>query len=121
MPGDTPPGDSGGAARGTELCRLDDLPDPGGRGFRVGSGKALFVIRQGGRVFGYLNACPHQGLALDWKPDVFLAVDKRHIQCANHGARFEIETGKCIAGPCVGGRLTPIRLRIADGAVTLEA
>ena len=119
-PSNTPPGDSADTGRGTVLCRLDDLADPGGRGFQLGTREALFVIRSGGRVFGYVNVCPHQGLALDWKPDVFLSVDKRTIQCANHGARFAIETGKCIAGPCVGGALKPVRLRLADGAVTLD-
>ncbi len=107
--------------RDTALCPLDDIPDPGGRGFRVGAREAMLVIRRGGEVFGYVNVCPHMGLPLDWKPDVFLSVDKALIQCANHGARFELATGSCVAGPCPGGRLRPVALRIENGLVMLDA
>ncbi len=107
--------------RDTALCPLADIPDPGGRGFNVGAREPMLVIRRGGDVFGYVNVCPHMGLPLDWKPDVFLSVDKSLIQCANHGARFDIATGSCVAGPCPGRTLRPVALRIVNGLVMLDA
>ncbi len=115
----TPPPAIEDNGRDTALCALAEIPDPGGRGFRIGAREAMFVIRRGADVFGYVNICPHAGLPLDWKPDVFLCFDKRHIQCANHGARFDIATGSCVAGPLPGGRLRPVRLRIENGMVML--
>lgn len=43
------------------LCRLDDLPEPGTREFQLTDGRAVFVIRNGARVFAYENSCPHTG------------------------------------------------------------
>ncbi len=104
---------------GTVLCRLDDIPDPGGKGFAPPDRSRFFVVRVGGAVWGYVNSCPHQGVNLDWNPDRFLTYDKHLIQCATHGARFVIETGRCIAGPCRGRALTPVAVRIVNGAVVL--
>ena len=89
---------------GTVLCRLDEIHDPGGKGFRLPDRPQFFVIRVGESVWGYINSCPHQGVNLDWRPDNFLTYEKDLIQCATHGARFVIETGECVAGPCPGRR-----------------
>ncbi len=113
-------GDSRVTAAAAQLCRLDEIPDPGGRGFVPPDRPPFFVVRRGGRVWGYVNSCPHQGVTLDWKPDSFLSPEKDLIQCATHGARFVIETGRCIAGPCPGRSLTPVPLRLADGMVILN-
>jgi len=107
------------SGRDTALCRLDDIADPGSRGFRVGERDALFVIRRGDTVFGYVNICPHAGTPLDWKDGVFLTVEKDLIQCATHGAQFDIASGACIAGPCPGQSLAPVALRIENGMVML--
>ena len=106
--------------RDTVLCRFDDIPDPGGKGFRIAGRARIFVIRSGEDVFGYVNVCPHQGTTLDWKPDAFLTLDKGLIQCATHGARFEVATGACAGGPCDGRALTPVAVRIEDGMVMLN-
>ena len=88
-------------------------------GFRVGGRDALFVIRRGDAVFGYVNICPHAGTPLDWKEGAFLNFDKDLIQCATHGAQLDIATGACVAGPCPGQSLAPVALRIDDGMVML--
>ncbi len=106
------------------LCRLDEIPDGGCKGFVLGIGAAtreLFGVRRGSRVFLYENSCPHTGGPLDWQPDIFLDVEKAHIQCATHGALFRIEDGYCVHGPCLGRHLTALRARIEAGQVWLEA
>jgi nitrite reductase/ring-hydroxylating ferredoxin subunit len=70
-------------------------------------------------VVAYENVCPHAGSPLDWLPDRFLDVDRRRILCATHGALFRIADGHCIGGPCAGKSLTPVLIRIADGAIYL--
>lgn len=105
------------------LCRLEDLPDPGTRGFclRTGSGlQDIFVVRRGAAVFAYRNSCPHTGGPLDWQPDQFLNLDRTLIQCSTHMALFRIEDGHCLAGPCAGQALTPLAVNVAAGWIEVE-
>ncbi len=108
------------AEGGQALCALADIPDPGGKGFALAGRPALFVIRTGDEVRGYLNTCPHQGTPLDWKPDTFLTYDKSLIRCSTHWARFRITDGECVAGPCVGKALVPVAVRVRGGTVVLD-
>jgi nitrite reductase/ring-hydroxylating ferredoxin subunit len=107
---------------GTVLCRRDAIADPGGRGFEFGGGAhryAMFVVRRGEAVYGYVNVCPHARTPLDWTPDQFLTQDRSAIMCATHGARFRIEDGACTAGPCPGKSLTAVAVRVIDGNVVI--
>jgi len=107
------------------LCLLEEIPNGTGRGFTLKSGAAgdrcgvdILVVRSGDRAFAYVNSCPHARSPLDWTPDRFMSRDGRHIQCATHGALFEIETGRCISGPCIGKHLTPVSIIVTgDGRV----
>ena len=105
------------------LCRLDELSDPGSRGFTLeqagGRGEEIFVVRRGDVVRAYRNACPHTGGPLDWKPDEFLDEEREHIMCATHAAIFRIEDGHCLAGPCRRRSLTPVAIECADGEIRL--
>lgn len=99
------------------LCRLDDLPEGGSKGFPPGPGgfAGLFAVRQDDSVVVYVNACPHLGVPLDWMPDRFLSHDGSRIVCATHGAEFRIADGMCLQGPCQGDRLEPVMIQIKDG------
>ena len=95
------------------LCAVQDLEDPGARGFQAGSGDwplELFLVRRGNVVWGYVNRCPHAGHQLNWLPDRFLTRDGSLILCASHGACFELHTGLCVGGPCPGRSLQPVAL-----------
>lgn len=104
---------------GTRLCALAEIDDPGAKGFVLSHGMRIFVVRRGAELFGYANSCPHQGTTLDWNPDVFLTYDKTHIQCATHAARFRIEDGFCVAGPCLDQKLYPVAVRLVGSDVIL--
>ena len=99
------------------LCRLDDIPEGGSRGFGPAPGgfTGLFAVRRGGQVVVYVNSCPHIGAPLDWVPGRFLSLDGTRIICALHGAEFEIDSGLCTSGPCQGDRLEPVMIQIKDG------
>jgi nitrite reductase/ring-hydroxylating ferredoxin subunit len=104
------------------LCHLTDIPDPGSRAFRAGTGHwplRGFIVRRGEQVWAYLNRCPHAGHPLDWLPDRFLDAEESLIQCGSHGALFEIDSGYCLAGPCAGQSLVPIAVRVLEGNVLL--
>ena len=101
------------------LCHLDDIADGGAKGFPPPPGgfTGLLAIRQGGRVFVYVNSCPHIGTPLDWTPDRFLSRDGGFIVCATHGAEFQIADGVCLRGPCRGDRLETVPTMLKDGTV----
>jgi nitrite reductase/ring-hydroxylating ferredoxin subunit len=65
----------------------------------------------------YVNSCPHIGVPLDWAPDRFLSSDGGHIVCSMHGAEFDIATGVCLRGPCLGDGLEAIMIDIKDGVL----
>lgn len=102
------------------LCHIDTLPDPGSKGFRLGD-EAFLVVKQRGSCYLYRNHCPHVGIALEWVEDQFLDPSNTMIQCANHGALFVIENGRCVAGPCSGQSLIAVPFEIIDGYIELVA
>ena len=112
--------ESGNPARppaGVRLCRLDEVADPGAKGFRFRQGSRLFagfVVRTGDEVRGYVDSCPHAGWPLSALDDRYLTRDARHILCAGHGALFRL-TGECVAGPCAGDRLAEWPVRVVAG------
>lgn len=101
------------------LCHLDELPDGTARGFGPPAGgfTGLFAVRRGETAFVYVNSCPHIGVPLDWAPDRFLTADGSRIMCSTHGAEFEIESGLCVRGPCLGERLDVVMTQIKDGTI----
>jgi nitrite reductase/ring-hydroxylating ferredoxin subunit len=50
-------------------------------------------------------------------PDAFLTKDRSSIICASHGALYEIDTGLCFAGPCLGKSLRQVAVTIRDGTI----
>lgn len=106
------------------LCRLEDLPDGESRGFAPAPGgfTGLFAIRRGVRVAVYVNSCPHLGLPLDPAPHRFLDAKRTAIVCSAHGARFRIEDGECVSGPCYGEHLEAVPVRVdEEGRVIVPA
>lgn len=95
------------------LCPVAAIADGTSQGFEVG-GRHLFVVRRGMGVWVYQNRCPHRGLPLNWNEHQFLDPSGTMIQCAQHGALFIIDSGRCVTGPCPGASLKPIPHRIID-------
>jgi nitrite reductase/ring-hydroxylating ferredoxin subunit len=103
------------------LFALGDLRDGQARGFHVpGFDRKVIVVRRGDRVHAYLDSCPHYdpGTPMAWKTDAYLNGDGTRLACHSHGAQFDIETGECLIGPCLGRSLTKVPLHISgDGVV----
>ena len=107
---------------GDVLCRLEELENPGSRGFimlRDGEEEEIFVVRDGEEAYAYVNICPHRFLPLNWKPDIFLNFQKTRILCVVHAATFDLRDGACLGGPCPGQGLEAIPLRIDNGVILL--
>lgn len=102
----------------TVLCQVQDIDEDSAKGFDV-DGRSVFAVKKDGQIYVYINSCPHIGIPLEFQPDEFLDMEKHFIQCANHGALFEIETGDCIAGPCTGQALKAAAFEIKGDSIRL--
>ncbi len=52
---------------------------------------AGFVVRNGERLAGYVDSCPHAGWPLATFDDRYLTRDGRHILCTGLGALFTLD------------------------------
>ncbi len=106
------------------ICTSEALTD-GGDGVRFeadqnGERLPAFAVRFGGKVYAYLNRCAHVQIEMDWMPGRFFDSYGLYLICATHGATYLPENGRCIAGPCKGARLTPIRVTETQGKIFFE-
>jgi len=95
-----------------------DAPDEGGATtftlHAAKSGQEGFAVRYRGRLYAYVNRCPHAGSPLDWVPGRFFSGDGKLLVCQTHGACFSPDSGACLSGPCLSG-LTALPLREEEG------
>ena len=104
----------------TLLCRVDEVPEDTARGFTFGE-HSLIVVRHNGQLHVYVNWCPHLGIELNYQPDEFFDYDHHFLQCANHGALFEVHNGLCIMGPCKGSSLKKVGFAIEGGEIHVHS
>ncbi len=105
------------------LCQTSDIADPGSKAFELdfhGQPLAVFVVHSNASFHAFVNRCPHTGVNLEWQEDQFLDLDQAFIQCSTHDALFEIDSGLCIAGPCVDESLQSLPLSQENGILWLE-
>jgi nitrite reductase/ring-hydroxylating ferredoxin subunit len=100
------------------ICASDELTE-GGDGLRrdakyAGGDAVVFFVRYGGAAYGYLNRCAHVPMELDWVEGQFFESSGLYLMCATHGAIYAPDTGKCVGGPCRGGRLRPVQVEERD-------
>jgi 3-phenylpropionate/trans-cinnamate dioxygenase ferredoxin subunit len=82
---------------------------------RLIDGQHIAVVRSGERVYAMLNACTHAGYFLT--PG---RVKDGSIDCPGHGAVFQLEDGKPVAGPA-GDALELYQVRVEGREVLVAA
>ena len=111
------------AARQRLICASGELADSAdGVRFEVDFGEErapAFAVRFEGVVYAYLNRCVHMPMELDWKMGKFFDPEGLLLVCSTHGALYQPDSGKCLAGPCAG-QLTQIAVDERDGDVYVE-
>lgn len=102
-------------------CEVTGLKNKSSLAFNISlperSGYDGFLVRaDDGKLYAYVNSCPHTGAPLNWTPDQFLTASGHYIQCSIHGAKFQIKDGECFVGPCAGRFLKALRVVEKDGS-----
>ena len=108
-----------GSPRMLTLISVDSIEEGSSKGVEVDN-LYMFAVKKDEQIFLYWNRCPHLGTPLEWEEDRFLDADGALIQCSTHGALFQIEDGKCLAGPCVGKHLQAVPFIIDNGMITID-
>ena len=65
----------------------------GDRAVVVAGDRQIVLLRVGGEIHAFDNACPHEG-----NPLVDGEILGDTLECAYHGWRFDLATGACLVG-----------------------
>ena len=108
------------------ICAMDSIERGDARAFSLsrideeGETKPFSIVilrTERDAYFGYVNACPHFNISLNWREPKFLNGAGDRFYCINHYAQFRIADGYCDEGVCEGHWLTPVAVRVEDGRV----
>jgi nitrite reductase/ring-hydroxylating ferredoxin subunit len=104
------------------LCKIADIGQSGKEVCVKLNSKAVYIMLfpYAGTIRAFINICPHQGMPLNQAPDKFMFSGEGFLMCAQHGARFELDTGKCVGGACRGANLQIVSVTLEGDSVWLE-
>lgn len=81
---------------------------------RRGFAQAALCVWTSDGPRAFLDVCAHRGQPLDEVTPEGL------LHCGAHGASYDPVTGVCVAGPCVGMRLTALPANEEQGLVWVD-
>lgn len=96
------------------ICADADLREGQLRAVEV-DGRKIIVCRGVSGVHALDDLCTHNGVALNGGK-----IRKNGIACPMHGARFDLETGECLAKALGCPPLVTHRVRIENGQIEVE-
>lgn len=86
----------------------------GDRAVIEAEGREILLLRVGGEIHAFDNACPHEG-----NPLVDGEVLGDTLECAYHGWRFDLGSGACLVGDQAARRY-PAELRGEEIHIRLD-
>lgn len=110
------------------LAHLNDIPEAGAMEWKceVPELISILLFKLNDQVFAYRNTCPHQGRPLGLGRSGpggnqrFYFDAEQRLVCPHHGALFQMDSGECVAGPCRGGFLKSLAIRVENEQVILN-
>lgn len=107
--------------QGALVCESGMIEEGAARCLTVESAAGAFpllLLRTGGVLRAYVNACPHQYLPLDYRSSSVLSADRARLLCSAHGAVFDAATGGCLSGDGADG-LDPVPVVESEGLIRI--
>ena len=104
------------------LCKIGEIGETGKEVSLFSNSTRYFIMLfpYAGAFRAFLNVCPHQGKSLNLAPNQFTFSPEGLLVCAHHGACFELDSGQCMDGPCLGARLRQFNISLAGDSVWLD-
>ena len=104
-----------------KIAMTEEIPEREARAFDTMTGDTIFITQRDGAFFAYQNVCPHLQTELEFLENQFLDREGEYIECATHGELFNVETGECISGPCLGESLEKVNITVhSDGGIYIQ-
>jgi nitrite reductase/ring-hydroxylating ferredoxin subunit len=104
-----------GIMENTKLCKIKDLQEKKALVIRGENkylpGIIIYKAKESIHIWG--NNCPHANLSLDLIEGKVQSKNN-DLLCANHGAKFNPETGECFKGPCKNSFLKAFPFKIKN-------
>lgn len=77
--------------------------------------EAIVLLDDHDEPRAYRNLCQHLPIPLDAGSRQFLI--RGELQCVTHGARYRLDDGLCVSGPCRGASLIALPIEIVASLV----
>jgi 3-phenylpropionate/trans-cinnamate dioxygenase ferredoxin subunit len=97
------------------VAKLSELPEGAPYGAQLPSGERVCLVRVGEQVFAFEDRCSHAEFPLTAGE----MVGEYTIECALHGARFDIRDGSVVDLPATDP-LTCYEVKVENGSVWLR-
>jgi 3-phenylpropionate/trans-cinnamate dioxygenase ferredoxin subunit len=94
-----------------KVARIEDLPTDAPLGVETLDGEKICLVSVDGEVYAFEDRCSHRDFPLSNGH-----LDHDQIECAWHGARFDVRTGRPLCLPAI----RPVRVyevRVVDGDI----
>lgn len=98
-----------------KLCKIEDIPQGGGKAFPIEEDLVIAVFRVGDEVYALDDLCSHDEASLS-EGEI---VDHCCVKCPRHGSKFDLRTGRPLNLPAT----KPVRtygVKIRNGEVFVE-
>lgn len=93
--------------------KASDVP-PGTLKLAMVMGTFVLLANVDGEIYATSNLCPHAGAALNYG-----RLDGPEVECALHGAVFDVTDGEVVVGPAPYG-LDTFPVKVEDGEVLVD-
>jgi 3-phenylpropionate/trans-cinnamate dioxygenase ferredoxin component len=100
-----------------KVARVEDIPADEPLGVETLDGERICLVLTDGEVYAFQDRCSHRDFPLSSGRQ-----DGDQIECAWHGARFDVKTGRALCLPAIKSiRVYEVRIEDGDVYVDLEA
>lgn len=97
------------------VAELAQLPNGAPHGVQLPNGERVCLVRVGNEVFGFEDRCTHA----DFPLSAGEMVDDYVLECALHGARFDVRDGSIVDLPATEP-LSCYEVKVENGSVWLR-
>jgi 3-phenylpropionate/trans-cinnamate dioxygenase ferredoxin subunit len=93
------------------VCRVEDIPSGEPLGVETLDGEKICLVRVEDEVYAFQDRCSHRDFPLSNGH-----LDGDQIECAWHGARFDVRTGRPLCLPAIKA-IQVYEVQVEDGDV----
>jgi 3-phenylpropionate/trans-cinnamate dioxygenase ferredoxin component len=99
-----------------KVARLEDIPAGEPLGVETLDGEKIVLVKVDDAVYAFQDRCSHRDFPLSSG-----MLDGDQIECAWHGARFDVKTGKALSLPAIKSvRIYDVKIEDGDVYVAVE-